>query len=94
MDKTQAEARKIETKAGVHIALIVSHFVSIGEQRAKALTNEQIKAVYESEKAKEQEAEKRGAIYLVAPEFSKAILEGCYMLAYNDHRKDIIKAYL
>ena len=41
-----------------------------------------------------EEAEKRGSIYLISPEFSRAILEGCYMLAYNDHSKDIIKAYL
>ena len=92
--ETQTEARKIEAKTGAPIQFIVAHFVSTGEQRAKALTKEQINAIYKKQKREEAEAERGGKIYIMSPEFSRSILEGCYILAYNDHRRDIIKAYL
>ena len=75
------------------IPLIVSHFISIGEQAAKNLTDEKIERVYQQ--AVERDKELKGAAY-ITPEFEKYILTCCKKLAELDRnlRLDIIKEAL
>ncbi len=75
------------------LPMIVHHYISIGEQVALNLTDEKIEKVYQSELQKQQEAEKKGSIYMITPEFQKYILVACQKLAKlePDVRYDLIK---
>lgn len=75
------------------IPMIVSHFISIGEQAAKGLTDEKIEQIYQQ--AVEEDKKRKGAS-LIAPEFQKYILTCCQKLAQLDRnlRLDIIKEAL
>lgn len=93
---TKEKAQKAESNFGVHLIFIVSHFLKIGEQVAEKLTSEQINAIYKKQKREEAKAEREGKIYLLSPEFSRAILRGCEWLAHlpREEKLSIIKAYL
>lgn len=75
------------------IPMIVSHFISIGEQAAKSLTDKKIEQIYQQ--AVEEDKQRKGAS-LIAPEFQKYILTCCQKLAQLDRnlRLDIIKEAL
>lgn len=75
------------------IPMIVSHFISIGEQAAKSLTDKKIEQIYQQ--AVEEDKKRKGAS-LIAPEFQKYILACCQKLAQLDRnlRLDIIKEAL
>ena len=75
------------------IPMIVSHFISIGEQAAKSLTDKKIEQIYQQ--AVEEDKQREGAS-LIAPEFQKYILTCCQKLAQLDRnlRLDIIKEAL
>lgn len=76
------------------LPMIIHHYLSIGEQAAKNLTDEKIERVYQNESEKQKEAEaKKGTICLLTPEFQKYILFACQQLAKlePDARYDLIK---
>ena len=75
------------------IKLIVSHFISIGEQAAENLTDEKIEQIYQQSVEKDKKL--KGASF-ITPEFQKYILTGCQKLAQLERnlRLDIIKEAL
>ena len=75
------------------IPMIGSHFISIGEQAAKSLTDKKIEQIYQQ--AVEEDKKRKGTS-LIAPEFQKYILTCCQKLAQLDRnlRLDIIKEAL
>ena len=75
------------------VPLVVSHFISIGEQAAKSLTDEKIEKIYQ--KAVEDDKKKNGARF-ITPEFEKFILTACKNLAHLERNLmlDIIKEAL
>ena len=78
------------------LPMIVFHYISIGEQAAKHLTNEKIESVYNKSVEAQKEAESRGCVVLVTPEFQKYILCACQKLALlpDNVRYAIIKENL
>ena len=62
------------------LPLIVHHYVSIGEQAAANLTDEQIEKVYQKAAMEAEEADKQGRTSLITPEFQRYILKACQQL--------------
>lgn len=62
------------------IPMIVGHYLSIGEQAAKNLTDKRIKEVYDKAILEEQAAAAQGKISIITPEFQKYILTACQQL--------------
>lgn len=78
------------------IRLIVNHYVELGERTVSSLTPGIIEANYNKDKREEAEAESKGCIYFITPEFTKYLLEACvglYKLS-RTARCSIIKKYL
>ena len=97
MNKTTKEkALKAENNFKVPLVLVVAHFLNIGEQVAESLTCAEIDKIYREEQAKEKKAESEGKIYLISPDFTRAILRACEWLAHLplEEKRAIIKAYL
>lgn len=62
------------------LPLIISHYLSLGENTIGGVTPDDIQEMYEREMAREKEAERRGKIYMIAPDFSKYLIECCVSL--------------
>lgn len=78
------------------INMIIHHYLSLGEQTIANLTDEDIKEAHDRNLARQQEAEKRGKVYLIDASFVSYLLESCKAL-YNlpdKYRYKIIKEYL
>ena len=78
------------------LPLIVHHYVSIGEQAAGRLTDEQIEQVYQKAILENAKAEEKGSTSLITPEFQRYILKACQQLhllptkvRYNIIKKNI-----
>lgn len=65
----------------VTLPMIVSHYLSIGDQAASTLDAFRVEEIYKHEVAKQEEAEKNGSVCLISPEFQKFLLESCYQLS-------------
>ena len=78
------------------LPLIVHHYVGIGERQVEVTTQEVIDNTYQAELEREREAEERGTVLIITPEFTKYILEACVGLwrLPEKLRYKIIKEYL
>lgn len=76
--------------------VVASHFLSIGEQAAKTITDERIAQEIKKQKEEERKAEAVGMVCLMSAEFVGEILKGCQVLANADSvaRVLFIKKYL
>ena len=71
------------TETGIdsfYLKMVVSHYLSIGEQAAARLTPIRVEEICKAEEEKQKEAESNGKIYLVTPEFTNFLLTACYKL--------------
>lgn len=83
-------------QAGAPAALIVAHYLTIGDRAAQTITAERIGKEYDKQKKEERKAEAEGFICCMSAEFVAAVLTGCQVLASVDNatRAAIIKKYL
>ena len=76
--------------------MIVHHYIDCGEREISKLTLVKIDEVCDALKKQEAEAQAKGKIMLITPEFTKYILLACYGLYKIDEsvRYKIIKEWL
>ena len=65
--------------AGVGI-LIAHHYISLGERVIETITDEDIEKAYQDEVQKQKDAEKKGLVDMVEPDFTKFVLTACVAL--------------
>lgn len=62
------------------LPLIVNHYLHLGENIISGIDLDDIEVMYKKEVARQKEAESRGKIYLISPDFSKYLVECCVSL--------------
>lgn len=65
--------------AGVGV-FIAHHYISLGERVIQTITEEDIKKAYQDEVKKQKEAEEKGLVYMIEPDFTKFVLTACVAL--------------
>lgn len=78
------------------MGMIANHYIAVGESIWAKITPEDIQATVEDEKKKQAEAEAKGHIYMITPEFTEYLLNACLGLSKLDPfiRHAILRTWL
>lgn len=73
--------QEFQRKYGLHIGIVVHHFITLGLETALKITDADIQHSIDNAKKEDEKAKKEGKIYLLDPEFVGSMVEGARDLA-------------